>query len=98
MIQSKELSRLDVLTNLPIIDVQWVPEKWTFMRDPQFEIFLTSCGLNGLHQKGCYILVKKGIFDDPFHNKLPVLVILEPVMIRPSGSGRFLRKFGFRGC
>ena len=39
MIQSKELSRLDVLTNLPIIDVQWVPEKWTFMRDPQFEIF-----------------------------------------------------------
>ena len=26
--------------------------------------------------KGCHLLVKNWIFDDPFHNKLPVLVIL----------------------
>ena len=63
------------------------------MPDPLFEIFLTSCGLNGLHQKGCHILVKNWIFDDPFHK----LVILVPVMIRPSGSGSLLGKFGFRG-
>ena len=37
------------------------------------------------------------IFDDLFHNKLPVLVILVPVMISPLESGRFLGKFGFRG-
>jgi hypothetical protein len=42
--------------------------------------------------------VKNWIFDDPFHKKLPVLVILVPVMIRPSGSGSFLGKLGFRGC
>ena len=83
MIQSKQLSRPDVLINLPKTDVQWVPEEWTFMPDPPFEIFLTMRGLNGLRQKGCHILVKNWIFDDPFHKKLPVLVILVPVMIRP---------------
>ena len=62
------------------------------MPDPLFETFLTSWGLNGLHQKGCHILVKNWIFDDPFHQKLPVFVILVPVMIRPSESGSFLRK------
>ena len=31
--------------------------------------------------------VKNWIFDDPFHIKGPVLVILVPGMIRPSGSG-----------
>jgi hypothetical protein len=59
------------------------------MPDPLFETFLNSWGLNGLRQKGCHILVKKRIFDDPFHKKLPVLVILVPVMIRLSGSGIF---------
>jgi hypothetical protein len=68
------------------------------MPDPPFETFLTSCGLNSLRQKGCHILVKNWIFDDPFHKKLPVMVILVPMMIRPSGSGSFLRKLGFRGC
>jgi hypothetical protein len=68
------------------------------MPDALFETFLTSQGLNGLRQKGCHILVKNWIFDDPFHKKLPVLVILVPVMIRPSGSGSFLGKLGFRGC
>ena len=46
------------------------------MPDPLFETFLTSCGLNGLRQKGCHILVKNWIFDDPFHKKLPELVVL----------------------
>jgi hypothetical protein len=32
------------------------------MPDPLFETFLTSRGLNGLHQKGCHILVKNWIF------------------------------------
>ena len=59
------------------------------MLDPLFETFLTSWGLNSLCQKGCHILVKNWIFDDPFHKKLPVLVSLVPVMIRPSGSGSF---------
>jgi hypothetical protein len=53
------------------------------MPDPPFETFLTTHGLNGLHQKGCHILVKNWIFDDPFHKKLPVLVILVPAMITP---------------
>jgi hypothetical protein len=68
------------------------------MPDPPFETFLTSCGINDLRQKKCHILVKNGIFDDPLHKKLPVMLILVPVMIRPSGSGSFLRKLGFRVC
>jgi hypothetical protein len=60
------------------------------MPDLLFETFLTSRGLNGLCQKGYHILVKNWIFDDPFHKKLPVLVILVPVMIKSSGSGSFL--------
>jgi hypothetical protein len=60
------------------------------MPDPLFETFLTSWGLNGLRQKGCHILGKNWIFDDPFHKKLPVLGILVSVMSRPSGSGSFL--------
>ena len=32
------------------------------------------------------------IFDDSFHKKGPLLVILMPLMIKPSGSGSFLRK------
>jgi hypothetical protein len=68
------------------------------MPDQLFETFLTSRDLNSLLQKGCHILVKNWIFDDPFHKKLPVLVILVPVMIKPSGSGSFLEKLGSRGC
>jgi hypothetical protein len=40
------------------------------MPDPLFETFLTSRGLNGLHQKGCHILLKNWILDDPFHTKI----------------------------
>jgi hypothetical protein len=65
-----------------------------FLPDPPFETFLTSLGLNVLRQKGCHILVKNWIFDDPYHKQIPVTAILVPVMIKPSGSGRFLRKFG----
>ena len=43
------------------------------------------------------ISVKNWIFDDPFHKKGPVLVILVPGMIQPSGSVIFLMKWGCRG-
>ena len=66
------------------------------MPDPPFETFLTTHGLSGLRKKGCHILVKNWIFDDPFHKKLPVLVILVPVMIRPSVSGSFLEEIGLQ--
>ena len=56
------------------------------MPDPPFETFLTSCVLNGLRQKRYHILVKNWIFDDPVHKKIPVMIILVPVMIRPSGN------------
>jgi hypothetical protein len=36
--------------------------------------------------------VKNYIFEDPFHNKGPVLVILVAGMIKQSGSGSVLRK------
>jgi hypothetical protein len=45
------------------------------MPDPLFETFLTSRGLNSLRQKGRRVLVKNWIFDDPFHKKLPLLII-----------------------
>ena len=64
------------------------------MPDPLFENILTSRGLNGLCRKGCHILVKNWIFDDPFHKKLPILVNLVPVMIRPTGSGSFFGEIG----
>ena len=58
---------------------------------------VASAGLNSLQQKGCQILVKNWIFDDPFHKKGPLLVILVPQMIQPSGSVNFLMKWGCRG-
>ena len=78
----------DVLTNLPKTDAQWK------MPDPSIETFLTSCGLNSLCQIECHILVKNWIFGDPFHKKWPVLVILVPVMIRPSGSEFYFEEIG----
>ena len=48
------------------------------MHDPLFGTFLTSRGLCSLRQEGCHISVKNWIFDDPFHKKLPKLVILVP--------------------
>ena len=50
-----------------------------------------------LTEKMPYLSEKWG-FDDPFHKELPVMVFLETVMIRPSGSWSFLSKLGFRGC
>ena len=46
-----------------------------------------------LHQKGYHLLVKNWIFDDLFHKKLSLLVILVPVIIRPWGLGSFLRNW-----
>ena len=41
--------------------------------------------------------MKNWIFDDPFHKKGPVLVILVPGMIQPSQSVMFLMKWGCKG-
>ena len=43
------------------------------------------------------ISVKNWIFDDTFYKKGPVLVILVPGMIQPSGSVIFLMKWGCKG-
>ena len=53
---------------------------------------VASAGLNSLQQKGYQMLVKNWIFDDPFHKKEPLLVILVPGMIQPSGSAIFSMK------
>ena len=47
--------------------------------------------------KGCQILVKNWIFDDPFLKKGPLLVILGPGMIQSSSSVNFLMKWGCWG-
>ena len=60
---------------------------------PVFEK-VVSAGLSSLGLKGYQILVKNWIFDDPFHKKGQVLVILVPGMIQPSGPGSFLAKKG----
>jgi len=60
-------------------------------------IKITSAGLNSLWQKEYRISVKNWIFDDPFHKKGPVLVILVPGMIQPSQSVMFLMKWGCKG-
>ncbi len=71
--QSKDLAGPDVLTNLLETNAQWLPEWWKFMPDPLFKTFLTSRSPNGLCQKGCHILVKNWIFDDPFHKKETII-------------------------
>ena len=43
--------------------------------------------LNSLQQKVYRISLKICFFDDLFHKEGPVLVILVPGMIQPSGSG-----------
>ena len=43
------------------------------------------------------ISVKNWIFDDPFHKKGPVMVILVPGMIQPSQSVMFLMKWDCKG-
>ena len=55
------------------------------MPDPLFQTFLISRGLNSLRQKGCQILVKNLIFDDPFHKKGAVLVIWYQGLDQSSG-------------
>ena len=40
---------------------------------------------------------EKWNFDDPFHKKGPILVILVPGMIHPSGSGSYMVKWGCWG-
>ena len=63
----------------------------------QFSKKMTSAGLNSLWQKKYQISVKNWIFDDPFHKKGLVLVILVPGMIKPSGWVIFLIKWGCWG-
>ena len=65
-------------------------EVWTFeFHQPVFKK-VTLADLNSLQQKEHQISVKNWIFDDPFHKKGPVLVILVPGMIQPLGSGSSL--------
>ena len=45
-------------------------------------------------QKGCHILVKMWIFDDPFHKKLPVMVILVPSDDKTFRIRKFFEKIG----
>ena len=59
---------------------------------------VTSAGLNSLWQKVYRISVKIWIFDELFHKRGTVLVILVPGMIQPSGPGSFLVKKGIWGC
>ena len=70
---------------------------WTFDFYPLNLILVSWNGLQSLQEKGCQILVKNWIFDDPFHKKKPLLFILVPQMIQPSGSVNFLMKWGCRG-
>jgi hypothetical protein len=49
---------------------------------------------DSLWQKGYHISVKNLVFDDPFHKKGPVLVILVPEIIQSSEPGTFLVKYG----
>ena len=58
---------------------------------------VTLAGLNSLWQRGYQISVKNRIFDDPFYRKGPLLVILVPGMIQPSGSVKNLMKWGCWG-
>jgi hypothetical protein len=56
---------------------------------------ITSAGLNSLRQNDYQISVKNRIFfNDPFHKKGSLLVILEPGMIQPSGSRSFFGEIG----
>ena len=65
---------------------------WAFeFHQPIFKK-ITKAGLNSLLQKGYQISVKNLIFEDPIHNKRPVVVILMARMIKQSGSGSFWRK------
>ena len=71
---------------------------WQIYQKLMLSGFLSSRNLRLIHylklfwphapwQEGCHILVKNLIFDDPFHKKLSVLVILVPVMIRKRLGG-----------
>ena len=59
----------------------WNAEIGNFWVQQLFFKKVTSAGLNSLRQKGYQISVKNCIFDNPFHEKGPVLVILVPGMI-----------------
>ena len=59
----------------------WNTEIGNFWVPQLFSKKVTSVGLNSLQQKGYQISVKNWIFDDPFHEKGPVLVITVPGII-----------------
>ena len=82
----------------PISYLRWpIQEVMTFsFYQPVFKKVILA-GLNSLRQKGCQISVKNWIFDDPFYKKGLVLIIWVLKMIKPSGSVKFLMKWGFRG-
>ena len=59
---------------------------WTFEFYQSISKKVILAGLNSLWQKNCQVSVKIWIFDDPISKKGPILVILVPGMIQPSGS------------
>ena len=73
----------------------WNIEIGNFWLPQPFFKKVTLARLNSLWQKGYQISVKNWIFDDPFHKKEPVLVVLVPGMIQLSGSGSFFGEKGF---
>ena len=62
------------------------------LRNLMEQMLVVLAGLNSLQQTGYQILLKQWIFDDPIHKKGPLLVILVPGIIQPSGSVIFLMK------
>ena len=65
---------------------------------PPFETFLTTYGLNGLRLKGCHILARNWIFDDPFHKKIASIGYFSVSNVHTIRTLTFWRKLGFRGC
>ena len=66
-----------------------IPEVMAFEFHPPVFKKVTYAGLNSLQQNWCHISVKVQIFDELFHKKWAILVILMPLMIKPSGPGSF---------
>ena len=64
------------------------------MTDPLFEKKIDLTAPQRPPSERVPYISENWIFNDPFHKKLPVLVILVPVMIRPSGSGSFFEDIG----
>ena len=86
--------RLEVIEAIEVVEAVEIIEAAEVLRPLNSPVLkkVALAGLNSLQQQGYQILVKNLIFDDPFHKKGQVLVILVPGMIQPSWSEIFLMK------